>query len=100
MSCGCDSFRPAEVIRTKRLFYMIIPSAPAGTVASICVHSSLTLSPFRGWAQDGVSSATAVMFEDGVPPVMLTLTPIALRRPTHELASPREYSRPLRERFP
>jgi len=27
------------------------------------------------------------MFEDGVPPVMLTLTPIALRRPTHKLAS-------------
>lgn len=33
-------------------------------------------------------------FEDGVPPVMLILTPIALRRPTHELASPCELTVP------
>jgi len=62
------------------------------------VHSSPTLSPFRGWAQDRVSSATALILEDGLPPVMLTLTPIALRRPTHRPAGLCELLPPLAER--
>jgi hypothetical protein len=79
---------------------MIIPPASADARASTRVHSSLTLSPFRGWAQDGVSSATAVILEHGMRPVMLTLTPITLRRPTHRPAGLCEVLPSLAGRFP
>lgn len=78
---------------------MIIPTTSADVAASTRVHSSPTLSPFRGWAQDGVSSATALIFEDGLPPVVLTLTPIALRRPTHRPAGLCELLPSLAGRF-